>query len=109
MRYEVMTSHGLRKFFETESVKGGMSPLYASIFLGHSNGLEGKYFKPSENDMLEGSDKMIGYAGVMDYLTINPENRLKREVAELRIKSNDIQDLKSELDELRSIISSNKK
>jgi integrase len=108
-RYELMQSHGLRKFFETETVRAGMNPLYASILMGHDNGLETKYFKPTENDLLEGSDKMVGYIGVMDYLTINEENRLKRELAELRIKTNDIQDLKNELDELRSLISSSKK
>jgi integrase len=104
MRYEVMTSHGLRKFFETESVNGGMSPLYASIFLGHSNGLEGKYFKPSENDLLEGNDRMTGYIGVMDFLTINPENRLKRQVQELTIKASEMDQLRNEIDQIKLLL-----
>jgi integrase len=104
MRYEVMTSHGLRKFFETESIKAGMSPLYTSILMGHDNGLETKYFKPSENDLLEGSDKMIGYIGVMDYLTINPEHRLKRQVQELTAKTSDMDMLKAEIENIKATL-----
>jgi hypothetical protein len=44
------------------------------------------YVRPSENDLLEGNDKMIGYAGIIDVLTINEENKLRREVQTLRIE-----------------------
>jgi integrase len=108
-RYQVMQSHGLRKFFETESVKAGMSPLYASILMGHDNGLETKYFKPTESDLLEGSDKMAGYVDVMDYLTINEENKLRREVEQLRVERSAIDSLRYELDELKSSLSQRKR
>jgi hypothetical protein len=47
-----------------------MSPLYAEIQMGHQSGglaIE-SYVRPSENDLLEGNDKMIGYVGVIDLL-----------------------------------------
>jgi hypothetical protein len=103
-RYQVMQSHGLRKFFETEVIKAGMNPLYASILMGHDNGLETKYFKPTENDLLEGSDKMVGYIGVMDYLTINPEHRLKRQVQELTVKASEMDLLRNEIDQIKSLL-----
>jgi hypothetical protein len=55
--------------------------------MGHTSGglaLE-SYVRPSENDLLEGNDKMIGYVGIIDALTINEENRLRREVQTLKI------------------------
>ena len=97
-----MGSHGLRKFFETECVKAGMSPLYRSILMGHDNGLETKYFKPSESDLLEGNDRMTGYIGVMDYLTINPENRLKREVQTLKVDLDRYAKIQEQIDRINA-------
>ena len=61
----VKETHGFRKFFQTA--------------------LE-SYLRPSENDLLEGNDMMIGYIGVMDALTISNEFRLTREVQTLRVE-----------------------
>jgi hypothetical protein len=78
----VMATHGLRKAFQTTAINSGMSLLYSEILMGHSSGglaLE-SYVRPSEGDLLEGNNKMIGYIGVMDQLTISNEHRLTREV-----------------------------
>jgi hypothetical protein len=86
-RRPVKQTHGYRKAFQTAAINAGMSPLYAEILMGHTSGglaLE-FYVRPSESDLLEGNDKMIGYIGVIDALTINEENKLKREVQTLRI------------------------
>lgn len=84
----VKATHGLRKAFQTTAINAGMSPLYSEILMGHTSGglaLE-SYLRPSENDLLEGNDKMIGYIGVMHALTISNEFRLTREVQTLRVE-----------------------
>jgi hypothetical protein len=75
-----------------------MSPLYAEILMGHTSGglaIE-SYLRPSENDLLEGNDKMIGYVGVMDALTINEENKLRRKVKVLAEREDEVQKMKYE-------------
>jgi integrase len=92
----VKMTHGFRKFFQTTSIGNGMSPLYAEILMGHQSGglaIE-SYVRPSENDLLEGNDKMIGYVGVIDSLTINEENKLRRKVETLAEKQDEIQKMK---------------
>jgi integrase len=89
----VKATHGLRKAFQTTAINAGMSPLYSEILMGHTSGglaLE-SYLRPSENDLLEGNDKMIGYIGVMDALTISEENRVKRENEILKIDRNKLE------------------
>jgi integrase len=101
-RRAVKETHGFRKFFQTTAIGNGMNPLYSEILMGHSSGglaLE-SYVRPSETDLLEGNDKMIGYAGIIDVLTINEENRLRKENRELRIKTSDISHILSKLAEL---------
>jgi integrase len=88
-RFEIMQSHGLRKFFETQAIKAGLNPLYTKILMGHDIGLEESYFKPSPEDLLEGNDKMLGYVSIIDALTINEENRLKIENKKIK-QRNDI-------------------
>jgi hypothetical protein len=61
--------------------------------MGHTSGglaLE-SYLRPSESDLLEGNDKMIGYIGVMDALTVSEENRVKRENEILKIDRNKLE------------------
>jgi chromosome segregation ATPase len=56
--------------------------------MGHSIGLDDNYFKPSENDVLE------EYLTAVDWLTINEENRLKKQVKELTNKQDEIEVMK---------------
>jgi integrase len=89
-RNPIMGTHGFRKFFQTTCIVNGMSPLYSEILMGHRSGglaLE-SYTKPTEDDLLEGNDKMIGYAGSINFLTINNENRLKHENQMLKVDIN---------------------
>lgn len=92
----VKSTHGFRKAFQTNAINAGMSPLYAEILMGHiSGGLElESYLKPTDNDLLEGNDKMIGYADIIDSLTINEENKLRRKVSKLTEKQDEIQKMK---------------
>jgi site-specific recombinase XerD len=79
-------THSFRRFFETTAIKEGISPLYVNMLMNHDIGLEKSYFKPTVNDLLEGSDKMPGYIQIMNAVTINEENRLSKQVHELKEK-----------------------
>jgi hypothetical protein len=102
----VKATHGLRKAFQTTAINAGMSPLYSEILTGHTSGglaLE-SYLRPSENDLLEGNDKMIGYIGVMDALTISNEFRLTREVQTLRIEKSKMERLEQKMEEYDKVL-----
>ena len=74
-------THGFRKFFQTSAITAGMNPLFSELLIGHTSGglaLE-SYVRPTENDLLEGNDRMLGYIGIIDQLTIAEENKLRRE------------------------------
>ena len=91
-----MESHGFRKFFQTVSVNNGMSMLYSEMLMGHKSGglaME-SYVRPTDNDLLEGNDRMIGYSGIFDALTINEENKLRIKLETLTEKQDEIQSLK---------------
>jgi integrase len=92
----VKETHGFRKYFQTTAINAGMSPIYSELLMGHTSGglaLE-SYVRPSEKDLLEGNDKMIGYVGIIDALTINEENKLRRRVETLTEKQDEIQKMK---------------
>lgn len=102
---QVMESHGFRKFFQTNAITSGMSPLYAEFLMGHSSGLAlESYVRPTENDLLEGNDKMIGYVGIIDALTINEEYKLRREIEHYRVKASQFDSLRAEIDQLKEMI-----
>lgn len=82
-RSHIMECHGLRKFFETNSFKAGMNNIYIRRLMGQKSGLEDSYLKLSEEELLEGDSKHVGFIGIIDQLTINEENRLKRKVKTL--------------------------
>lgn len=99
---QVMESHGFRKFFQTEAIKGGMNPLYAEFLLGHKSGglaIE-SYLKPTDEDLLEGNDKMIGYVGIIDALTINEEHKLRHEVQTLKGEITKFDKMQAQIDRL---------
>jgi hypothetical protein len=99
-RREIMLSHGLRKFFETNAFKAGMDNIYIRRLMGQESGLEDSYLKLSEDELLEGDNRHVGYLGIIDQITINEENRLKRKVEKLEIKASEIDDIRAALAEL---------
>jgi integrase len=99
-RHEIMQCHGLRKAFYSTAIVSGMNPMYVSMLAGHKIGLQGIYFKPSATDLLEGNDKMPGYASIINSLTISDENRLRLEVEKLSTITRDNEYIiKGKLDE----------
>jgi integrase len=93
-RLNVMMNHGFRKFFETNAFKGGMDNMYLRRLMGQKSGLEDAYLKLSEEELLEGDSKHVGYIGIIDQLTINEENKLRRKVASLTERQDEIQKIK---------------
>jgi integrase len=106
-RRPVKETHGFRKFFQTTCIGNGMPPLHSEYLMGHHSGslpVE-SYYRPSESDLLEGNDKMIGYVGVIDVLTINEENKLRRENQILQINKDKLETRLDKLEEMyRSLL-----
>jgi integrase len=93
-RREVMQAHGFRKFFDTTCTLNGMDGLYVEKLMGHDIGIKTHYFKPSSQELLEGNNHKLGYVSVIDALTINDENRLRRENQILKVNKSEIDQLK---------------
>lgn len=107
-RMELMQTHGFRKFFETTCITNGMNESYVESAMGHKNGLKNAYFKPTDEQVLEGNDKTLGYVGAMPFLTINPteeENeRLRKKVRELTPKSDELEELRLAVEQLKATV-----
>ena len=88
---EYMQNHAFRKFFQTTSRLAGVNSLLIDRYMGHKTGLKDSYTILTEDQFLEGSDKMPGYIAAIDDLTINEENRLRIKVDELTQKQDEIQ------------------
>ncbi|MGI8833339.1 MAG: hypothetical protein ACR2IS_11995, partial [Nitrososphaeraceae archaeon] len=60
----IMECHALRKFFETNAFRVGMDHIYIRRLLSQKSGLEDSYLKLSEEELLEGDSKHVGYVGI---------------------------------------------
>lgn len=58
-----------------------MKPANIELLMGHTIGISSNYYKPTESQLLE------DYLKAVDLLTINEENKLKKEVANLTNKN----------------------
>ena len=82
-----MPTHGLRKYFDMESRKAGVYPDIVEILIGHSlPGVRSHYFKPDIQTLLEGTAECKGYVTTRNNFIINDENRLSKQVQELKEK-----------------------
>jgi hypothetical protein len=99
-RFNIMMNHGFRKFFETNTFKAGMDHMYLRRLMGQKSGLEDAYLKLSEEELLEGDSKHIGYIGIIDQLTIDETNKLRREVETLTIEKSKVDERRGRIDEL---------
>jgi hypothetical protein len=80
--------HGYRKFANNQMVKSEMNITTKEMLLGHSVGLDDRYYRPTPNDLLEEFLKAV------DLLTINEENRLRKKVEVLKAERDEIEMLK---------------
>jgi integrase len=99
-RKEIMQNHGFRKFFETNAFKAGMDHMYLRRLMGQKSGLEDAYLKLSEEELLEGDSKHVGYVGTIDQVTINEENKLRREVQTLKQEVTRFDKMQKQIEEL---------
>jgi hypothetical protein len=84
-RHEWKAAHGYRKFFKTRAEQV-MKPLNVELLIGHGLGLQGSYYKPTEQEVL------ADYLKAVHLLTINydkDKSTLQKQVAELTEKSKD--------------------
>jgi hypothetical protein len=94
--------HGFRKFFETNAFKAAMDHIYIRRLMGQKAGLEDSYLKIPE-DLLEGDNKHVGYIGIMDQLTIDESQRLRRQVQTLKIEKSKMDMLEQKVDKLNEV------
>jgi hypothetical protein len=81
--------------------------------MGHRSGLTKSYFKPTDQVLLEGNDKVLGYVAAINDLTINEEYRLHKKIDELTMKNDEIktmeirhaEEIKGMRDQMSQIIS----
>ena len=89
-RNPTMLTHAFRKHYNTECAKAGVYPDFIEIMLGHKlPGVRSHYMKPDTNTLLEGTKEVKGYLAAIGSLTINDENRLSKQVQELKEKNED--------------------
>jgi site-specific recombinase XerD len=104
-RTNIMANHGLRKFFESNAFKAGMDLMYIRRLMGQkSNQLEEAYLQISEQELLEGDSKHVGFVGIIDQLTIEESSKLKKEIQTLRVEKSNCAALRQELDELKEMM-----
>jgi integrase len=98
-RSEIMAVHGFRKFFDTTCEMAGVDTLFIELLMGHKIGLKQHYFKPTEQEILEGNDKKRGYLAAVTDLTIQTtkeENqKLREQVLQLRQNDSELKIMKS--------------
>ncbi|MGH9979986.1 MAG: hypothetical protein ACRD6U_00355 [Nitrososphaeraceae archaeon] len=89
-RNPTMLTHAFRKFFNIECAKAGVYRYFIEIMLGHKlPGVRSHYMKPDTNTLLEGTKEIKSDLAAIDSLTINDENRLSKQVQELKEKNED--------------------
>ncbi|MGH9987124.1 MAG: hypothetical protein ACRD8W_24520, partial [Nitrososphaeraceae archaeon] len=104
--HEIMASHGFRKFCITQMVKARLEYNIREFLVGHrrTTGLDRHYDRTTEEDRLQ------EYMKAIDLLTISPENRLRKQVAEqehtiqvqMAQKDNEIAMLKKGMKDMRN-------
>lgn len=97
-RNEVAVVHGFRKFAITEMGRAKINPEIREILVNHDLGIRQVYLKYDENDLLS------EYVKAIDNLTINPENRLKKQLKEYKEKESEVSALRKDLEDLRKMV-----
>jgi len=87
IRKIVRLTAGFRKFLDTHLMYAKVEPRTKELFMGHNIGLDDHYFKPGDDYVLH------EYLKVVNNLTINEENRLRKEIADLSRKNNVLENM----------------
>ena len=91
-RQNIMAAHGFRKFFTTQCIKSKINPEIREMLLGHKIGLTGSYYRPTEQDLLEEYEK------AEDNLTIDPSNKLRKQLEIAKVEKSRIERIEQKMD-----------
>ena len=96
--FRIAPDHSFRHFFDTMVVNSNVNERFKKFWMGHKAGLglDSRYYDPKNPDSRNALLKE--YLKAADLLTINNENRLKRENVKLKAEVNEVQLLKTRLD-----------
>jgi hypothetical protein len=100
-RKQVPIFHGFRKFFTKQLMDSEpkVDKAIVELLLGHDIGLTGRYYKPTEQDLLN------EYLKAVPLLTISDEERLKVELKENQIESSQYESLRAAFEKLNNEVS----
>jgi len=87
----VPIAHGFRKFFTTQVIKPKVNPEIRKMLLGHKIGLTSCYYRSAIDGKYE------EYTKALDYLIVNPANRLQRRDENLTIKKSRLDRIEEKL------------
>ena len=103
-RKEVPLSHGFRKFFTKQLVDSKVDAAKMELLHGHDIGLTGKYYRPTEQDMLN------EYLKAIPLLTISNEERLKFKLEErITIEKTQVQAMREDMEKFKKEIAAMKR
>jgi integrase len=92
-KYELHPCHSLRIFAVTQMHRARLDKTIREMLVGHSIGLDSSYCKLSDDEILE------EYLKAVDNLTINNEQRLKKELDHCKRNSEEIREINKQLSE----------
>lgn len=95
---DVKLAHSHRKRFCSKLIASGVRAEVRLMLEGHSLGITGHYYKPTEEEMYE------QYLLAENKLTIDPIQRLVRENNQLKFENSMMADLATKYEEMRSFI-----
>lgn len=93
-RNELHPCHSLRIFAVTNMQRAKVDKTIREMLVGHSTGLDKSYYKPQEEEILE------EYLKAVDNLTINNENRLKKQLDFYKYRQDRLDELTLEFKDL---------
>ena len=95
IRKSIPMLNGFRKHVISTFIHAGLNHEIRELIVDHNTHLDANYFRPTEVQVLE------EYLKAEPYLTISPENKLRRENQQLRIKTEKIDIAIAEIHELK--------
>ena len=104
-RREFMANHAFRKFFRQQARRAGVDTMQIEYLLGHKVGdpTAGVTKLMMDYDPAEEQELLNEYNKAVDYLTINAENRLKRENKQLKLTNDSLSnEIKANMAQMRA-------
>jgi hypothetical protein len=98
IRKSVSLSKGFRKRTISLFIEAGLTHEIRELLVDHATGLDAAYFRPSEKQVLQ------EYQKAEPYLMISDEYRLKTENQTLRVKRDEMDELKAAIDKVKGLM-----